>query len=166
MESTEDVQWKLAVCPSCEVRCMMPEANKVCLECERAGRSTSLSLEDLRWIISYRDPASFVRAAWMLASEDTNAATGIDVRTGMVAIQRWGAGEEMPPEDNVIILAVCPAHRKAELPGFIMAEGEGLLSDEAAEELACKMTVRAALGDGGERFWNSVDEQLRERSRK
>ena len=161
MESVEEVQWKLARCAECGVYRMRPATNEVCLACERESLDTALSAENLRWIISYRDPASFARAAWMLASEDTNAATGIDVRTGMVAVQRWGAGEDMPSEDDVLILAACPAARKAELPGLLMAGAKDILDKEAAENLAVELVVRASLGDGGERFWRNVNEQLR-----
>ena len=167
MIPAEDIQWKLAVCESCRQRRMMPDANNVCLECERESRGAVPSAEDIRWIISYRNPESFVRAAWRLATPFKNAATGIDARTGMVTVHRWSAGEDMPKDDldDVLILVLCPAARKAELPGLVMAGAEGCLSPEDAEELACEAVVRSSLGDGGQRFWQAVDEQLRERSK-
>lgn len=162
MTAAEEVQWKLARCPNCQQYRMMPELNTACLSCERESRPP-LSSEDLRYIISYREPEGFVRGSWRLANESTNAAMGVNVRTGMVTAHRWPAGEEMPVEESegVIILAVCPASRKAELPGLLTAGAEGLLSPEDAQELVCEVTVYAALGDGGERFWRNVDEQLR-----
>lgn len=161
MESAKEVSWKLALCPECGQRQMMPTMNHICLACERESRPP-LYPEDLRWVISFRGPESFVRGAWMLASPDMSAAMGLDLRTGMVTAHRWGAGEEMPVEESegVIILAVCPAHRRAELPGLLAAGADGMLSEEDAEELAAEVVVKSALGDGGERFWNSVDDQL------
>ncbi len=158
----EDIQWKLAVCPECETRRMMPKINATCLECEREQRDVAFSPEDIRFIISYREPAGFVRGAWKLANENTSAAMGLDVRTGMVTVHRWAAGEELSSmeTEDVLILAVCPAHRRAELPGLLEAGSEGLLSEEDAEELAREVVVRSSLGDGGERFWKGVDEQL------
>ena len=162
MKSAEEVSWKLSVCPSCRQRRMMPGVNDVCLSCERESRTSNLSDEDVRWIINYRDPASFVRGAWKLASASTNAAMGLDVNTGAITVHRWPAGEELFPEEteDVLILAVCPAHRRAELPEFLEAGAEGMLSEEDAEKLACEVVVRSSLGDGGERFWRAVDEQL------
>lgn len=162
----EDIQWKLAVCSECAHRRMMPKINTMCLECERKQRDVAFSPEDIRFIISYREPEGFVRGAWKLASEDISAAMGLNMRTGMATVHRWAAGEDMPETEDEIILAVCPAHRKAELPGLLAAGSEGMLSPEAAEELALEVVVKSALGEGGERFWKSVDEQLRERTRK
>ena len=163
MIPAEDVQWKLAVCFGCGVRRMMPEMNDCCLACERESRDTVLSAEDVRWIIAYREPEGFIRGAWRLANENTSAAMGLDLRSGMVTVHRWPAGEELPPEEteDVLILAVCPAHRRAELPGLLLDGSEGMLTFEAAEELAVEVVVTSAMGDGGKRFWNSVDEQLR-----
>ena len=157
-----EVQWKLALCSSCGARRMMPEVNVMCLECERESRDITLSAEDIRWVISYREPESFVRAAWKLASETTNAAMGLaDPTTGAVVVNRWAAGQDMPPWEvkEVLVLAVCPASRRAELPDLLLAGSEGMLSTEAAEELAVEVVVRAAMGDGGERFWAGVDKQ-------
>ena len=164
--SSEDIGWKLARCEKCKKYRMMPEVNAMCLECERKNRGTALSAEDLRWVISYREPESFVRGAWKLAGEDTNAAMGLNMKTGMVTAHRWRAGTNMPETGDEIILAVCPAHRRAELPGLLAAGSEGMLSLEDAEELAVEVVVRSALADGGQEFWESVDEQLRERARR
>lgn len=162
--SSEDIGWKLARCEKCKKYRMMPEVNAMCLECERKNRDTALSAEDLRWVISYREPESFVRGAWKLAGEDTNAAMGLDLTTGAVVVNRWAAGQDMPPWEvkEVLVLAVCPASRRAELPDLLLAGSEGMLSTEAAEELAVEVVVKSAMGDGGERFWAGVDAQLRE----
>lgn len=163
MKSTEEVSWKLAVCTGCGQRKMMPEMNDSCLECDRESRATTLSPEVIRWEISYREPGSFIRGAWKLASEDTSAAMGVNVRTGAVTAHRWPAGEDMPVEETeeVLILAMCPASRKAELPKLLAEGSEGLLSGEAAVELAAEVVVRSSLGDDGKRFWSAVEEQLR-----
>lgn len=157
----EGVRWKLALCPGCGKHRMMPEANTSCIACERERRPT-LSAEDVRWIVSYRGPEEIVRAAWTLASETANAAVGLDARTGAVTALRWGAGKDMPVEetDDVIILAVCPATRKAELPGLLVAEMS--LSVEDTESLAMEVVVRSAMGDGGEKFWQAVEDQLQQ----
>ena len=163
MMAAEEVQWKLAVCKSCGRRTMMLADSASCPQCERASRATTLSAEDIRWIVSYRGPEGFVKGSWMLATPSTNAAMGLDLTTGAVVVNRWAAGEDMPPweVEEVLVLAVCPAHRKAELPGLLMAGSEGMLSPEAAEDLAVEVVVKSALGDGGKRFWAGVDEQLR-----
>lgn len=142
---------------------MMLADSASCPACEREHRDAVLSAEDARWVISFQGPETFVRAAWILASETTNAATGLDMRTGAVIALRWGAGEDMPMEEteDLIILAHCPAHRKAELPKLLEAGAEESLSAEDAEELAREMVVRSALGDGGRRFWEGLDVQLR-----
>lgn len=140
---------------------MMPEVNDTCLPCEDEARGGAvLSPEDIRWIVAYRGPEDFVRAAWRLASESTSAATGLDTRTGRVTVHRWAVGEELAPEktDGVIILAVCPVTRKAELPGLLAAEGA--LSEGDAEEIAPEVAVRAALADEGHRFWEGVESQF------
>ena len=168
MDSAEDVQWKLARCPECGVYRMRPATNEVCLQCERESRHTNFSDEDIRWIVAYRGPEDFIRAAWRLATETTNAAFGINTKTGAMTAHRWPAGENLPVEEteDAIILAVCPASRKAELPSLLVTGSEGMLSVEDAGELAAEVVVRASLGDGGVRFWQNVDEQLRERSKR
>ena len=164
MSAAEEVSWKLARCDGCQQYRMMLADSTSCPACERASRATTLSAEDIRWIVSYRGPEGFVKGSWMLATPSTNAAMGLDLTTGAVVANRWAAGEDMPPweVEEVLVLAVCPAHRKAELPGLLMAGSEGMLSPEAAEELAVEVVVKSAMGDGGERFWAGVDAQLRE----
>ena len=166
MSAAEEVSWKLARCETCGVYLMMPEVNNICLQCERESRHTNFSDEDIRWIVAYRGPEDFIRAAWRLATETTNAAFGINTKTGAMTAHRWPAGENLPIEEteDAIILAVCPASRKAELPSLLVTGSEGMLSDEDAGELAAEVVVRASLGDGGVRFWEAVDEQLRERT--
>ena len=162
MSATEEVSWKLARCGGCQQYRMMLADSASCPDCERESRDVNLSAEDLRWIISFRGPESFIRDAWRLANENTSAAMGVDMRTGAITAHRCPAGDEMPVEEteDVLILAVCPAHRRAELPEFLEAGAEGMLSEEDAEKLACEVVVRSSLGDGGERFWRAVDEQL------
>lgn len=116
-----------------------------------------ISAEDARWIISYLEPEQFVRLAWVLAAETRNVAVGLDMRTGETMCLKWIAAASKQEPPYFLVCAVCPASRKAELPGLLNAGAEIPLSPEAVEE----HVVRAALGEDGERFWNSIEEQLR-----
>lgn len=116
-----------------------------------------ISVEDARWITAYFTPELSVRAAWIMATPDTSVAIGLDMTTGISTALRWAAGEDMPDEPNVVILAVCPASRKAELPDFLDAGAVVPVS----EEVVVEHVIRSALGEGAERFWRAVEEQLR-----
>lgn len=116
-----------------------------------------ISAEDARWIISYRGPENLIRAAWRLAGPRTSVAIGIDMRTGGTVGEKWPPSLDRPETPDTLVCAYVPSHRKAELKGLLDAGVETPLSEKAVEE----HVVRATLGPDGERFWQSVEEQLR-----
>lgn len=164
--SDGDVRWKLARCQTCGFSRMMPADSVSCPKCERELRGEVISAEDARWIIAFHEPEEIVRRAWNLATPATSAAVGLDMTSGKMTVHRWLAEEERLAEeiDGALVLAVCPASRRAELPRLLAERVEGRLSAEDVEDLACEVAVRAALADGGGRFWEGIESQLRERA--
>lgn len=110
-----------------------------------------LSAADICHIVAFLDPGSLARLASRAASDDTSAAVGLDVGTGELAVLTWRAGSEPPLADGVVVLAWCPAHRRADAETRLRAAATVPPSAEVVEETVARAGAREGV------YWPLVE---------
>ena len=113
-----------------------------------------LTAEELREVIVGLDRTRLARLAWRYAVPGTDAAVGVEVATGELAVLTTPAGSSLPTAPGVVILRRCTAWRRAETERALRNSSDIPASLEVVEEHASREGAKRPL------YWPYIDEQI------
>ena len=94
------------------------------------------------------------RLAWRYASPNTDAAVGIEVETGELAVLTSPVGSPLPTAPGVVLLRRCTAWRRGETEAALRTVSDVPPWPDVVEEHAAREGARRPL------CWDYIEEQL------